>query len=126
MMFARMFVSSSSSMTGRVARAAGAFLLLGFALVSGCFEEGALERYEPILPQPDPVDDPTAVADPPVTGPVTTPTEELDAGPLQFRIKWDASTIPTSEYVRGVDAAAAEQERGFADPEDAGADGGGN
>ncbi|MEY4549672.1 MAG: hypothetical protein RL685_5867 [Pseudomonadota bacterium] len=112
-------------MAGRAARAAGVFLLLGIALLSGCFEEGTGERYEPILPQPDPVEDPTAVATPPVTDPVTTPTEYLDAGPLQFRIQWDGSTVPTSEYVRGVDAAAGEQERGFADPEpDAGADGG--
>lgn len=35
---------------------------------------------------------------------------------------FDGSTTPTSEYVRGVDAAAGEDERGTADPVDAGPD----
>lgn len=119
-----MSAKSPSPLTSRVARAAGALLLLGVAALSGCFEEGTRERYEPILPAPDPVDEPTAIGDPPVSNPVLPPEEDLDAGPLQFRMIWDGSTIPTSEYVRGVDAAAGEAERGFADPPDAGADGG--
>jgi hypothetical protein len=46
---------------------------------------------------------------------------ELDAGPIQFQFVFDASTTPSSEYVKGVDAAAGVAERGFAD-EDAGPD----
>jgi hypothetical protein len=122
-----MYPKLSSAMPTGVARAVGSCLLLAMAIVSGCFEQGTRERYEPILPPPDPVEEPTAVADPPGSDPVTPPAEEyLDAGPLQFRIVWDGSTVPTSEYVRGVDAAAGEAERGLADdPEiDAGTDGG--
>jgi hypothetical protein len=53
--------------------------------------------------------------------PPTPSSPELDAGPSDDEFIFDASTIPTSEYVRGWDAAAAEAERGSAD-EDGGPD----
>ena len=119
--------ASSSFFSGRLARFAGSLLVLAVAAVSGCFEEGTRGRNEPVVPEPQPQEEPVGVTDPPPgTDPVIPPPEEeLDAGPLQFRIDWDGSTTPTSTYVRGVDAAAAEAERGFGDPTpDSGADGG--
>lgn len=121
-----MIPSLSAAHARRLTRLAGPVLLLAIALASGCFEEGTRQRYERNAPAPDPVEDPTGVGDPPPTGdPEPPPQEYVDAGPLQFRIQWDGSTTPTSEYVQGVDAAAGEAARGTADPnEDAGSDGG--
>jgi hypothetical protein len=59
--------------------------------------------------------------DPAGNDPTSPTSAELDAGPIQDQFIFDASTIPTSEYVRGWDAAAGESERGFVD-EDAGPD----
>ena len=50
--------------------------------------------------------------------------EDLDAGTGGYQIgtDWDGNTNPTSDNVRGVDAAAGEGDRGTADPD--GGDGG--
>jgi hypothetical protein len=60
--------------------------------------------------QQPPVD--SGVPEPPISDASTTPPYPT----------FDSSTIPTSEYVRGVDAAAGEDARGTADPVDAGPD----
>ena len=45
--------------------------------------------------------------------------DELDAGTGGYQIgtDWDGNTRPTSENVRGIDAAAGEDDRGAADPD---------
>lgn len=104
--------------------ASGAALAL--AVLSGCFEEGARLRREQ-EPAAVEVPEESATSTPPVVDPVPgqggsgadLASDELDAGPIQFQFARDGSTTPTAEYVRGVDATAAEDARGFAD---AGAD----
>jgi hypothetical protein len=57
----------------------------------------------------------------PVDSGVTAPSLH-DASTTAAYPIFDGSTTPTSEYVRGVDAAAGEGVRGTADPVDAGPD----
>lgn len=48
--------------------------------------------------------------------------EDLDAGTGGYQIgtDWDGNTRPTSDNVRGIDAAAGEDDRGTADPDGGG------
>lgn len=115
--------------TALLARRATGGLLLALALAVGC-GEGARPRSEDALPRSQTPADAsklvgsTPPAAQPVLGDGADPaSDDLDAGPIQFQFVFDASTTPTSEYVRGVDAAAGEAERGFAE-EDAGSDAG--
>jgi len=99
------------------------------ALAVGC-GQGGRARASDALPQShtpaessEPVGSTPSESEPVVDEGSNTASQELDAGPIQFQFAFDASTTPTSEYVRGVDAAAGEAERGFTD-EDAGSDAG--
>jgi hypothetical protein len=49
-----------------------------------------------------------------------------DEGDASYQIgtDWDGNTTPTANHALGIDAAAGEEERGTADPTDAGYDGG--
>jgi hypothetical protein len=101
--------------------AAGA--LLALELAAGCSSGGHSQPSPDTLTssKPTPSAGSDAAVEPSHEEPTSSTPQELDAGPIQDQFIFDASTTPTSEYVRGWDAAAGEAERGFAD-EDAGPD----
>lgn len=105
----------------------GAGALLGLQLAAACSSGGHSRQPGSSAPDTLTSSKPTGSADSdaaldPAGDLQTDPNPaELDAGPIQDQFVFDASTIPTSEYVRGWDAAAGESERGFVD-EDAGPD----
>lgn len=102
-------------------------VLLGLQLAAGCSSGG--HSRQPAGTGPDTLTsskptgstDSDAAAEPSGNEQTDPTAAQLDAGPIQDQYIFDASTIPTSDYVRGWDAAAGEADRGFVD-EDAGAD----
>lgn len=114
----------------------GTLIVLSLVAASACGAEGTRERYDGVggsRPPPDQLhSSPDASAGSggaPVTprpspedagaqgGSGGAPPEPNDGGPPNSaHLEWDASTTPSADHVRGVDASAGENERDNLEP----------